>query len=78
MAQSNLGVMYEDGRGVEQSDAEAARWYREAAEQGYSPTQVYLGTQYSEGRGVAQSYSEALRWFKKAVEQGDADAQCSM
>ena len=34
-AQFNLGVMYAEGRGVPQDDAEAARWYRLAAEQGY-------------------------------------------
>ena len=28
MAQNNLGVMYEQGRGVERDEALAARWYR--------------------------------------------------
>ena len=31
-AQSNLGVMYESGRDVAQSDTEAVRWFRKAAE----------------------------------------------
>ena len=30
-AQHNLGVMYENGEGVRQDDAEAVRWYRQAA-----------------------------------------------
>ena len=34
-AQYNLGVIYASGAGVPQDDAEAARWYRLAAEQGY-------------------------------------------
>ena len=33
-AQFNLGNMYKDGRGVRQDDAEAVRWYRQAAAQG--------------------------------------------
>ena len=33
-AQYVLGVLYEDGLGVEQSNTEAAKWYRKAAEQG--------------------------------------------
>ena len=33
-AQSNLGIMYETGRGGPQDDVEAVRWYRLAAEQG--------------------------------------------
>ena len=31
-AQTNLGVMYENGEGVPQNDAEALKWYRLAAE----------------------------------------------
>ena len=33
-AQYRLGRMYDDGTGVGQSSAMAARWYRKAAEQG--------------------------------------------
>ena len=33
-ARFTLGVMYGEGRGVPQDYAEAARWYRRAAEQG--------------------------------------------
>ena len=33
-AQFNLGVMYDNGRGVLKDEAEAVRWYRLAAEQG--------------------------------------------
>ena len=32
-AQYNLGVMYDNGEGVLEDDAEAVRWYRMAAEQ---------------------------------------------
>jgi TPR repeat protein len=35
-AQFKLGSMYEDGHGVAQSDAEALKWYRLAADQGYA------------------------------------------
>ncbi len=33
-AQNNLGVISANGRGVPQDDAEAAKWFRLAAEQG--------------------------------------------
>ncbi|MCX8201638.1 MAG: SEL1-like repeat protein [Candidatus Caldarchaeum sp.] len=33
-AQYNLGIMYAMGRGVLQNDAQAALWWRKAAEQG--------------------------------------------
>ena len=34
VAQYNLGVMYENGRGVRQDYVEAIKWYRLAADQG--------------------------------------------
>ena len=38
-AQGSLGWMYATGEGVLQDDAEAVRWYRLAAEQGYAGAQ---------------------------------------
>jgi len=35
-AQVNLGFLYANGRGVPQDDAEAARWFRQAAEKGHA------------------------------------------
>ena len=35
MAQYCLGLCYEKGKGVPQSNEEAVKWYRKAAEQGY-------------------------------------------
>ena len=74
-AQTNLGVMYENGRGVTQDDAEAVRWYRLAAEQGHADAQYNLGWMYDTGRGVPQDDAEAVRWFRLAAEQGNAWAQ---
>jgi TPR repeat protein len=34
LSQSNLGLMYDRGRGVKQSDQEAVKWYRLSAAQG--------------------------------------------
>ena len=35
-AQTDLGIMYDNGFGVPQDYAEALKWYRKAAEQGYA------------------------------------------
>ena len=51
---------------------EAARLYRQAAEQGYARAQNNLGYFYSHGLGVPQDYAEAMRWYRKAAEQGDS------
>ncbi|KAF9163386.1 copper transport protein ctr1 [Actinomortierella ambigua] len=77
-AQSNLGLIYHHGPGVEQSDVEAVNWYTKAAEQGNSVAQNNLGWMYEQGRGVDQSYIEAVKWYTKAAEQGNADAQNSL
>ena len=45
-AQFNLGVMYENGQGVGQSDATAVKWYIKAAEQGLKEAQFNLGNMY--------------------------------
>ena len=42
-AQNNLGLMYDEGRGVTQDYAEAVHWYCKAAEQGVVLAQFNLG-----------------------------------
>ncbi len=53
-AQSNLGLMYDNGQGVSQDYQEAVKWYRRAAEQGLAIAQSNLGVGYDRGRGVPQ------------------------
>src|SRR5215468_11589494 len=75
-AQSRLGFMYQNGRGVPQDDAAAATWYQKAADQGNADAQVYLGLFYAEGRGGLQKDDrESTRLFKLAADQGDAYGQ---
>ncbi len=66
-AQYNLGIMYENGRGVPQDDAEAVKWYRKAAEEGYAKAQVLFGNMYLQGYGVPQDYVQAHMWFDVAA-----------
>jgi len=48
-AQNSLGKIYEDGLSVPQDDAEAVKWYRMAADQGYAVAQFNLAVMYSIG-----------------------------
>ena len=73
-AQYNLGVLYDEGAGVEQDLAVAADWYRKAAEQGFIDAQTNLGTMYYYGQGVPCDYREAAKWFQLAADQGDSEA----
>ena len=58
--------------------AEAARWYRLAAEQGDAMAQYNLGTMYDNGRGLPQNYAEAARWYRLAADQSLAQAQYNL
>lgn len=69
-AQFNLGVMYTEGLGVPQDDAEAVRWYRKAADQGDAQAQHNLGVMYTKGRGVPQDYVQAHMWLNLAASRG--------
>jgi len=42
IAQTNLAFCYDNGHGVSQDYAEAARWYRLAADQGFEAAQQKL------------------------------------
>ena len=46
--------MYAVGEGVSQNDAEAVKWYRKAAENGFPAAQNDLGWMYQNGRGIPQ------------------------
>jgi TPR repeat protein len=58
-AQFNLGRRYAVGEGVVQDHAEAVKWYRKAAEQGYPAAQNDLGWMYQNGRGVVPFKDDA-------------------
>lgn len=77
-AQFNLGLMYNNGKGVPKDDVEAMKWYRMAAEQGYANAQFNLGFMYDSGQGVPEDDVEAVKWYRMAAEQGHAKAQNNM
>ena len=86
-AQFTLGTLYffsqilfaNGGRvGPESDPAEAAKWYRLAAEQGHAIAQNNLGSMYAYGRGVPQDDAKAVRWYRQAAAQGEAEAQYNL
>ncbi len=70
--------MYYHGEGVLQNFEEANRWFRLAAEQGYSDAQYVLAQVYENGTGVPQNRAEAAKWYRLAAEQGNVDAQFNL
>ncbi len=49
--------------------AEAIKWYRKSAEQGFANAQCELGDCYANGRGVPKDEVEAYKWFLLAGAQ---------
>jgi hypothetical protein len=64
-----LGLIYENGFGVNIDYQEAAKYYWKASNTGsMADAQIRLGRMYQDGRGVKKSYSGALKWYDKAKE----------
>jgi hypothetical protein len=47
---------------VQQDAAEAARWFREAAQRGHADAQLILAIMYAEGQGVKRDDVLAYSW----------------
>jgi len=69
IAQKSLARAYETGRGVQQSNHEAAYWYRKAAEKGNAFAQFMIGMMLHAGLGVEKDFSEAMKWLRLASER---------
>jgi hypothetical protein len=69
-AQNRMGVFYEIGASVEQSDVEAIKWFRMAAAQDHGEAQYNLGEMYEQGRGVPKNLQDAIALYKKSCTNG--------
>lgn len=74
-AQRNLGMLYNNGFGVNKDHEQARSWFEKAAAQGLADAQNDLALLYYNGLGVEKDYDKAGEWFAKAAEQGNAVAQ---
>jgi uncharacterized protein len=72
VAQFNLGLLFLDGKGVPQNPAEAANWFRRAAEQDYTQAQHNLGAMYGTGQGVRRDLVQAYKWLNICAAKGNA------
>lgn len=58
--------------------AEAAKWYKLAADQDHAQTQSNLGVLYQAGQGVPQDHAEAARLFRLVADSGEAVGQFNL
>jgi localization factor PodJL len=70
-AQFEIAAIYSEGRAVEASPEEAAKWYERSAAQGFVPAQYRLGNLYESGTGVEKDIEVARLWYQRAAEAGN-------
>ena len=70
-AQTLLGEIYLRGLGVRQDDAEAARWYKVAADSGIPQAQFRYAMMLIDGEGVEQDTDAARELMRQAADAGD-------
>lgn len=69
-AQYMLGLLHEEGQGVERDDLLAAYWYARSADQGFADAYYALGQLFLHRKGDRQDRMAAHHWFCLAKEHG--------
>jgi tetratricopeptide repeat protein len=74
-SQNSIGVCYQKGYGVPQSDVKAVMWFKQAAENG-NPVGAYnLAECYFEGKGINRNVDKALKYWGEAAKNGHPSAE---
>ncbi|OOF58152.1 tetratricopeptide repeat protein [Rodentibacter myodis] len=74
VAQGNLGMMYNLGRGVPQDKEKAYWWFSEAAERGNIRAINNLAVMYYNGSYVKKDIPQAIKLFETTAKAKDVDA----
>ena len=70
-AMNEMGVLYHNGRGVDQSFSNAMAWYEEAADHDNSDAWVNIGILYDFGHGADVNYNHVTSMFIRAASLGN-------
>lgn len=73
-AANPMGVLYENGWGVEQNEKKAYELYNLAYKDGDPEAPYLLGRLYYLGRGIEENETKAFSLFKKSIENDDKRA----
>ena len=77
-AQADLGHVYKNGQGVEQSYEKTIEYYTLAIQNGDPNAMFDLAVMYHHGQGVTKSIEKALELYTQAANQGHATSQCDV
>ena len=65
---SALGYMYTQGIGVPKDEAQALKWYLQAADKGETSVYTLIGLGLLPGQRHAANGTEAIKWFSRTRE----------
>ncbi len=74
-AQTWIGVMHNEGKGVARDHAAAIRWLGRAASQGYAEAEFRLGVIHEFGHGIKENKARAREYYECAANHAHVDAQ---
>jgi TPR repeat protein len=77
-AQYLLGLLYQNGSGVEQDLETALNWFLAAAEQQNIEAQFALSGLYLNGTEATRNIDEGMRWLRTAAAEGNVEAQVQL
>lgn len=75
LAQSQVGLMYLEGKGVGSDYAVGAEWLEKAADQKVPDAEYMLGVLYLKGEGISQDEKRGLSLVQRAAKHGSEDAK---
>lgn len=73
-----IGLLYQNGFGVDMNDDLALKYYGLAAAAGHAKAQYNLGVMHENGWGVPMDEDESIKWYKLAADQGVVAAQSAL
>ena len=77
-AQFRVGVLYDNGEGVDKDLQQALNWYQKAADGGYADAQYAIGIHHERGEGLPRDLAAAERWYLKAANQEHVISQFAL
>jgi TPR repeat protein len=73
----DLGVLYQNGKGVSPDLAKAAVLYRKGCDGQSWRACYFLGSMYSNGTGVGQDQAQAAAFYRRGCEEGGDPPSCN-
>jgi len=75
---NNLGLLYKNGQGVEQSYTTADKLFKKDCDGGDAMGCNNLGSSYYNGQGVELNKIKAYQYYMKAAKKGNTNAQYNL